>query len=240
MRIKKYQNPSGPLVKINGEWYPLTSDGAGDLHIIDKQGKRKKFKVNTKPESATGDQVVVVTPKGNTVVNQEDLKPKPVGYKSAFQGNLIMTPVRKGFELLGKGLYTGAQALERGFTYGGQPITYGGQPNPYGIYSPEQYELLINTPTPVTDATFKYVLPYIMPSRWVGWARTGYAPHREENTGLGDENLNLMFDVASTPLAFKGIKSTISTGCRTKLTMDIRLLPFHPSTRILLPSLCIL
>ena len=83
MKIKKYQKPSGPLkpakVYLDGKWVELESHGGGELSAGGRQ-----FKVNSKPKSATGNKEIVVTPKGNTIINKEDLKPKPVGYSSAF------------------------------------------------------------------------------------------------------------------------------------------------------------
>ena len=83
MKIKKYQNPSSPLkpakVYLDGKWVELESHGGGELSAGGRQ-----FKVNSKPKSATGNKEIVVTPKGNTIINKENLKPEPVGYSSAF------------------------------------------------------------------------------------------------------------------------------------------------------------
>lgn len=47
------------------------------------------------------------------------------------------------------------------------------------------------------QAVGQYVFPYLSPSRYVGWATSGYAPHRPENPGLGREELNEMFDLGT-------------------------------------------
>lgn len=196
--IQRYKDPSGPLkparVLIDGEWVELKSNGDGTLSAGNKQ-----FKVNTKPTSVTGDKEIVVTPNGNREVDKEELKTK-VGYSSAFNGRDIMVPVKKGFELLGQGLYAGAQGIERQLTY-----------NPLGL-NPIGPAINYNSSTPVTNAIFRYGLPYLQPSKVGGTIKSGfkYLPHDPRNPGLfGDEDLNLMFDIGTTPAFFKGTKTAI-------------------------------
>lgn len=191
MKIKKYQNPNGSLkpaqVFLNGKWVDLESHGDGNLSAGGRQ-----FKVKTKPTSATGDNEVVVTPNGATsqpATKDEGYKSE---YRSAFHGNDIMYPVKKTFEWIGSGLYNTGQALERAAS----------QVSPYGSIRPTNQNWA-EAPTPVTDATFQYVLPTMAPSRWVGTLRTGMAPWNPENPGLGNEDVNLLFDLGATPAAGK-------------------------------------
>ena len=71
----------------------------------------------------------------------------------------------------------------------------------------------------VTDATgttqtLSKAMPWIMPSQYVGWIRTGNRPGTEGNTGFGtsqqDQYLNEMFDLGVSPALMKGIGKVTS------------------------------
>ena len=79
------------------------------------------------------------------------------------------------------------------------------------------FELLGKGITAVTDATgttqvVQTVMPWLMPSQYVGWMRTGYRPGSEQNTGFGtskdDQYLNEMFDLGAAPVMMKGLGRT--------------------------------
>ena len=69
-----------------------------------------------------------------------------------------------------------------------------------------------------TDATgttkaAQTVMPWLMPSQYIGWMRTGNRPGTEGNTGFGeskqDQYLNEMFDLGTSPALMKGVGRTV-------------------------------
>ena len=65
-----------------------------------------------------------------------------------------------------------------------------------------------------TDATgttkaAQTVMPWLMPSQYIGWMHTGNRPGTEGNTGFGeskqDQYLNEMFDLGTSPALMKGV-----------------------------------
>lgn len=79
-------------------------------------------------------------------------------------------------------------------------------------------ELLGKAFNKATDATgttemAQKVMPWLMPSQYVGWVRTGNRPGAEGNTGFGEDKMgqyvNEMFDLGVAPAAMKGVGRTV-------------------------------
>lgn len=192
--IPKFQNKGKlPQIKIGNKWVDLESKGNGEF-----TAGGRNYTVGSKSTSATGNKELVVTPKGNKIVDKdkvrENNKKAMSQHRSAFNGSDILYPVKKGFEVIGKGLYSLGQGVERAVS----------QTSPYGSIRPTNPNWM-EAPTPITDATFQYVLPTMAPSRWVGTIRTGKAPWNPENPGLGDEDTNLLFDIGASGPFMKGV-----------------------------------
>ena len=188
--IPKYQNPATPLVKINGKWQPLQSQGNGEY-----TAGNRKFKTNTKPKSALGTKQIVVTPKNTRI---EDISKKERRYTSAFNPTDAFEPIHQMFELIGKGVSKVTDA------------------------------------TGTTKAVSK-LLPWIIPSQYIGWIQTGN--HPGTNTGFGDSKqdqyLNEMFDLVATPVTVKGIGKGISLGkqgINQLIRMDMPRYGYKPTT----------
>lgn len=206
--IPKFQNKGKlPQIKIGNKWVDLEPKGNGEF-----TAGGRNYTVGSKSTSATGNKELVVTPKGNKIVDKdkvrENNKKAMLQHRSAFNGNDIIYPVKKGFDIIGRGLYSLGQGIERAAS----------QTSPYGSIRPTNPNWM-EASTPLTDATFQYVLPTMMPSRWVGTVRTGKAPWNPENPGFGDEDTNLLFDIGVSPkfvpaemtLIKKGVKGVGKT-----------------------------
>lgn len=63
---------------------------------------------------------------------------------------------------------------------------------------------------PVSQALFSYLTP----SKYAGWAATGYMPHDERNTGFGDESTNLLFDLGIGTLTGSSAANASSKAAR--------------------------
>lgn len=203
--IPKFQRKGKlPQIKIGNKWVDLESKGNGEF-----TAGGRSYKVDSKPVSATENKELVVTPKRNKIVDKDKVKEnnkKAMSqHRSAFNGNDILYPIKKGFDVVSKGLYSLGQGIERAAS----------QTSPYGSIRPTNPNWM-EAPTPLTDATFQYVLPTMMPSRWVGTIRTGKAPWNPENPGLGDEDTNLLFDIGASGPFMKGVgkatKASVKTG----------------------------
>ena len=85
--------------------------------------------------------------------------------------------------------------------------------------------------TGTTEAAQK-VMPWLMPSQYVGWIRTDNRPGTEGNTGFGEDKMgqyiNEMFDLGVAPAVMKGVKGTVKAAGKT---MKQTLLPLEDVVR---------
>lgn len=94
--------------------------------------------------------------------------------------------------------------------------TYSSAFNPTAAFEPVHgmLDLMGKAFGKATDATgttkaAQTVMPWLMPSQYIGWMRTGNRPGTEGNTGFGeskqDQCLNEMFDLGTSPALMKGV-----------------------------------
>ena len=197
--IPKFQNKGKlPQIKIGNKWVDLESKGNGEF-------------------TARGRSYIIKKDSKSITRNKVNNKKTTLQHRSAFNGNDILYPVKKGLEVVGKGLYNFSQGFERAAS----------QVSPYGSMMPRNPNWM-KAPTPVTDATFQYGLPATAPSRLVGTLRTGMAPWNPKNPGFGDEDVNLLFDIGVAPkiipaeiaLIKKGVKGVGKTAKYVQKTLS--------------------